>query len=73
MMSADPTVNVPQQLPPLFDENAALKDLGMASLVELLLNNDERLGLVCDPSGLRLVRREHFADKPIEVRGPPVS
>ena len=47
MMSADPTVNVLQQLPPLFDGNAMLQDPSVASLVELLLNNDERLGLAC--------------------------
>ena len=45
----------------------------MALLVELLLDNDERLGSVCDLSGLHLVHLEHFAEKPIEVWGPPIS
>ena len=67
MMSTDPTMNVLQQLPSLFDGNATLQDPSVASLVELPLDNDERLGSACDPSGLCLVRREHFTEKPIEV------
>ena len=66
-------MNVLQLLPPLFVGNATLQDPGVASLVELPLNNDEILGSACDPPGLRLVCREHFAKKPIEVRDPPVS
>ena len=45
----------------------------MALLVELLLDNDERLSLACDKLGLCLVRHEHFVEKPIEVWGPLVS
>ena len=73
MMSANPTLNVPQLLPPLFSGNAMLKDPGVALLVELLLDNDERLGSACYPPGLHLIHREHFTENPIEVRGPLVS
>ena len=44
MVTADPTMNIAQQMLPLFDGDAALQDPGVASLVEFALNKDEGLG-----------------------------
>jgi hypothetical protein len=46
MMSAHPTVDIIQQSLPLFDRDAVLQDLGVASLVEFSFNNDEGLSVV---------------------------
>ena len=43
MVPIDPTVDITQQLLPLFDGDAALQDPDVASLVELALNNDKGL------------------------------
>ena len=56
MVSADPTVDVSQQLLPLFDGDAALQDSSVALLVELTLNNNEGLGTMRELLGLRFVR-----------------
>ena len=45
----------------------------MASLVELLLDNDERLGSVCDPLGLHLVHRQRLTEEVVEVERPLVD
>ena len=57
MVPADPTVGITQQLLFLFDGDAALQDLGVASLVGLPLNNDEGLGAMRKPPSLHFVRR----------------
>ena len=41
MVSTDPTVDITQQLLPLFDGDAALQDPSVALLIELALNNDK--------------------------------
>ena len=41
MVTIDPTMDIAQQPLPLFDEDAALQDPGVASLVELALNKDK--------------------------------
>ena len=43
MVPADTTMDITQQLLPLFDGDAALQDPDVASLVELALNNDKGL------------------------------
>jgi hypothetical protein len=43
MMSAHPTMDIIQQPLPLFDRDAVLQDLHVASLVEFSFNNDEGL------------------------------
>ena len=57
MVTIDPTMDIAQQMLPLFEGDAALQDPGVASLVEFALHNDKGLGVTCEPSGLRLVRR----------------
>ena len=55
MVPADPTVDITQQLLPLFDGDAALQDPDVASPVELALNNDKGLGATREPSSLYFV------------------
>ena len=55
MVTADPTVDIAQQPLPLFDEDAALQDPSVASVVELALHKNKGLGMTCEPSSLRLV------------------
>ena len=55
MMTANPTVDITQQLLPLFDGDAVLQDPDVASLVELALNNDEGLGATREPPSLRFI------------------
>ena len=57
MVPADPTVNITHQLLPSFDGDAALHDPGVASLIELSLDNDEGLGMMREPSSLHFVHR----------------
>ena len=57
MVPSDPTVDITQQLLPLFDGDAALQDPGVASPVELALNNDKGLGAMREPPSLRFVHR----------------
>ena len=57
MVPADPTVDISQQLLPLFDGDATLQDPSVASLVELTLNNNEGLGATREPLSLHFVRR----------------
>ena len=57
MVPADPTMDISQQLLPLFDGDAVLQDPRMASLIELTLNNDEELGTTREPPRLHFVRR----------------
>ena len=40
----------------------------MATLVELPFDDDEGLGATHEPSGLRLVGREHLMEEAIEIR-----
>ena len=42
MMSVDPTMDITQQMLPLFDGDAALQDPGVASLVEFDLHKNNR-------------------------------
>ena len=55
MVIADPTMDVAQQLFPLFDRDAALQDPGVSLLVEFALHKNKGLGETCEPSGLRPV------------------
>ena len=57
MVTVDPTMDIAHQPLPLFDGDAALQDHGVASLVELPLNNDEGLGMTREPLSLHFVRR----------------
>ena len=43
MVPVDSTMDITQQLLPLFNGDAALQDLGVASPVELAINNDKGL------------------------------
>ena len=55
VVTIDPTVDIAQQLLPLFDGDAALQDLGVASLVEFALNKDKGLGATREPLSLCFV------------------
>ena len=57
MVTADPTVDIAQKMPPLFDGDATLQDPDVALLVEFALSKDKGLGTTREPSSLRLVCR----------------
>ena len=57
MVTADPTMDIAQQMLPQFDGDAALLDPVVASLVEFALNKDKRLSMTREPPSPRLVRR----------------
>ena len=57
MVTIDSTVDVTQQMLPLFDGDAELQDPGVASFVEFALYKNEGLGTTRESSSFRLVRR----------------
>ena len=57
MVTADPTMDIAQQMLPLFDGDVALQDPSVASLVEFALNKDKRLGATREPPSFCLVRQ----------------
>ena len=57
-----------QQVLPLLGGDVALQDSGAAVLVELSFDDDEGLGAMREPLGLRLVGREHLVEEAIEIR-----
>ena len=57
MVPADPIVDISQQLLSLFNGDLALLDPGVASLIELPLNNDKGLRATREPPSLCSVRR----------------
>ena len=67
MVPTDPTVDIAQQTLPLFNGDAALQDPGVASLVEFTLNKDKGLGVMREPSSLRLVHRQRLTEEVVEV------
>ena len=73
MVTADPTVDIAQQMLPLFDRDVALQDPSVASLVEFTLNKDKGLGATCEPSSLCLVGQQCLMEEVVEVERPPVD
>ena len=73
MVPTDPTMDITQQLLLLFDGDAALQDPSVALPVELTLNNDKGLGMMCEPPSLCFVLRWCLTEESVEVRRPPVS
>ena len=73
MVPADPTVDITQQLLPLFDGDAALQYPSVASPVELILNNNKGLGTMREPSSLCFVRRQCFMEEVVKIRHPLVG
>ena len=57
MVTIDPTMDIAQQMLPLFDGDVELQDPGVASFVEFTLYKNEGLGVMCKPSSFRLVCR----------------
>ena len=57
MVPVDSTVDITQQLLPLFDGDATLQDPGVASPIELALNKGKGLGAMLEPPSLHFVRR----------------
>ena len=70
MVPTNPTMDINQQLLPLFDGDAALQDPGVASPIELALNSDKGLGTTCEPPSLHFVHRQHLTEEVVEVRRP---
>ena len=73
MVTIDPTVDIAQQLLPLFDGDAALQDPSVASLVQFALNKDKGLGTMRELPSLHFVRRQCLTKEVVEVRCPPVA
>ena len=73
MVLIDPTVDITQQLLLLFDGDAALQDPGVASPIELTLNNNKGLGALRELSSLCFVHRQHLMEEVVEIRHPPVG
>jgi len=57
MVPADCTMDISQQLLPLFNGDVALQDPSVALLVELPINNDEGLGAMREPPSLGFIRQ----------------
>ena len=55
VVTTDSTVDIAQQMLPLFDGDAELQDPGVASFVEFTLYKNEGLGATCETSSFRLV------------------
>ena len=66
-------MDITQQPLPLFDGDAVLQDPGVASPVELGINNGKGLGAMCEPPSLRFVHRQRLMEEVVEVRHPLVS
>ena len=73
MVPTHPTMDITQQLLPVFDEDATLQDPDAASPVELALNKDKGLGATHEPSSLHFVHRQRLTEKVVEVRRPLVG
>ena len=73
MVPADPTVDITQQLLPLFDGDATLQDPGVASPIELAPNKYNGLGVTREPPSLRFVHRQRLTEEVVEVRRPLVG
>ena len=57
MVPTDPTMDITQQLLPLFDGDAALQDPSVALPVELALNKDKGLEATREPPSLHFVHQ----------------
>ena len=57
VVTIDPTMDIAQQMLPLFDRDAELQDFGVAPFVELAFYKNEGFGAMCEPSGFCLVHR----------------
>ena len=55
MVPVDPTMDITQQLLPLFNGDVALQDPGVASPIELALNKDKGFGATHEPLSLYFV------------------
>ena len=73
MVPVDPTVDITQQLFPLFDGDAALQDPGVPSPIEVALNNDKGLSAMRELPSLHFVRRQRLTEEVVEVRRPLVG
>ena len=71
MVPTDPTMDITHQLLPLFDGDVVLQDPGVASPIELALNNDK--GTMCELSSLHFVHRQCLMEEVVEVRRPPIG
>ena len=55
MVTTDPTVDIAQQMLPLFNGDAELQDPGVASFVEFAFYKNEGFGTMWEPSSFHLV------------------
>ena len=73
MVTADPTMDITQQLHPLLDEDVALQGPGVALPIEFAINNGKGLGAMHELPSLRLIHRQRLMEEVVEVRHPPVG
>ena len=73
MVTADPIVDITQQMLTLFEGDAALLDPGLASFVEFALHKNKGLGTMCEPLSFHLVHRQCVMKEVVEVEYPPVD
>ena len=57
VVTIDPTVDIAQQMLPLFDGDAELQDPVVALFVEFAFYKNKGLDTTCEPSNFHLVRR----------------
>ena len=67
MVTADPTVDIAQQMLPLFDGDAELQDPSVALFVEFAFYKNEGFGTMCELSSLYLVRWQRVMEEVVEV------
>ena len=57
VVTTDPTMDIAQQMLPLFDGDAELQDPVVALFVEFAFYKNKGLDTTCEPSNFHLVRR----------------
>ena len=55
MVTTDPSMDIAQQILPLFDGDAELQDPGVASFVEFPFYKNEGFGTMCEPLSFHLL------------------
>ena len=73
MVTTDPTVDIAQQMLPLFDGDAELQDPGVASFVEFTFYNNEGFRVTCESSSFHFVRWQRVTEEVVKVERSPVD
>ena len=72
MVTIDPTMDIAQQKLPIFDGDAELQDLGVASFVEFAFYKNEGFDATCGSSSFRLVHWQRIVEEVVDVERSPV-